>query len=746
MVLLRVILRVVNILLALVGIAVVFGAWWFFWRPLPQTSGEVTAPVSARVQISRDALGTPHIKAASQEDALFAQGYVTASERLWQMDALRRSAAGDLAEIVGPAALPVDEESRKLRMRRIAETIYGRLNARDRADITAYARGVNYFIDTHRGNLPFEFAALDYTPRPWSVVDTLLLALYMYRDLTTSWPDHLERSELMKHGDPAKVAFLFPVRAGDEIQPGSNAFVVSGAHTAHGHPQLSNDMHLEYSIPGIWFMVAIEAPGLKVAGVALPGAPGVIVGHNERIAWGVTNLHFNVQDLYLERLDDRTGQYEYQGHVEQARLERDLIQVKNHKPVEFRQWVTRHGPVIVNANGEHMALKWTAAEPVPFAMAFVDIDRAHDWKEFTDAVSGFPGPGQNFVYADVDGNIGYHASGKLPIRRGFTGELPVEGASGKNEWDGYIPFDQLPSSYNPASGIIATANQNPFPASYPYTVSGAFASPYRSGQIFSRLRAKGKLTPQDALAIQKDVYSDFEAELAHLLVKAWDKHRAGNDDLKPAVNELRKFNGQMDKDSAAALIIVLADRDVRTAIADNVAAGASSDYINGPKNGGPFNMSYPATLRLLRQRPAGWFADYDAMLLECLRDAVRDGRRLQGNSIDKWRYGKYLTLEIDHPILKQLPLIAGYFDVGPIQMSGGATTVKQTTRRLGPSERFTAVVGDWDKSLLNLPIGESGHPLSKHYRDEWSAYYNGRSFPMQFEKVDVKATMVLVPK
>ncbi len=746
MVLLSRFLRVVNIFLAVTGLALAAGVWWFFIRPLPKTSGNVPAPVAGRVEIARDALGMPHIRGASQQDVLFAQGYVTASERLWQMDALRRRAAGDLSEIIGPATLPVDQEAHQLRMRRLAETIYGSLSPHDLADITAYARGVNYFIDTHHASLPFEFAALDYSPRPWSAVDTLLIALYMYRDLTTSWPDHLQRSQLAAHGDPAKVAFLFPVRAGDEIQPGSNAWVVSGAHTAHGHPQLSNDMHLEYSVPGIWFMVALEAPDLKVAGVSLPGAPGVIVGHNQRIAWGVTNLHFNVQDLYREKLDERTGQYLFQGHLEQARLERDLIQVKNQKPVEFRQWVTRHGPVIVNGNGEHMALRWTAAEPVGFSLAFMDIDRARNWNEFNAAVSGFPGPGQNFVYADVDGNIGYHASGKLPIRRGFTGDLPLDGAAGNSEWDGYIPYDQLPSAFNPPSGIIGTANQNPFPATYPFTVSGEFASTYRSRQIFARLRANPKLTPEDALAIQKDVYSGFEDDLAKMLVRAWDAHREGNDDLKPSIDQLRTFNGQLDKNSGAALIVVLTDRNVRAAIADSASTGTGPEYVNGPKSGGPFNMSYPAAQRLLHQRPAGWFADYDLMLLGCLRDALHQGQRLQGKNLTKWRYGNYLTLEIDHPILKQLPGMGTYFNIGPVPMSGGSTAVKQTTSRLGPSERFTAVVGDWDRSLLNLPVGESGHVFSSHYKDQWDAYYNGRSFPLQFDHVDIKDTLTLVPE
>ena len=549
----------------------------------------------------------------------------------------------------------------------------------------------------------------------------------------------------MAHGDPAKVAFLFPVRGGDSVQPGSNAWAVSGAHTAHGHPQLSSDTHLEYSVPGIWFIVALEAPVSKSLGVALPGAPGVIIGHNQRIAWGVTNLHFNVQDLYREKIDERTGQYEYQGKIEQARLERDLIHVKGAKPVEFRQWVTRHGPVIFSGNGEHLALRWVAAEPGKFAMTFTDLDRARNWQEFNAGLAKFPGPGQNFVYADVDGNIGYHAAGSLPIRRDFTGDLPLDGASGKFEWDGFIPYEQLPSAYNPPSGIIATANQNPFPPNYPYTVSGSFAVPYRVRQIFARLQAKPKLTPEDTLAIQKDVYSPFENFLARSLVKAWEKEGSSYGDLKPAIDRLRTFNGQMDKEGVAPLLVVLTDRYVRRAIADNASPGSGSAYANSPASQDPYQMSYGSAEHLLRDRPSGWFTDWDQMLLNALRDGVREAQRMQGRNMDKWRYGKYLKLEIDHPVGNQLPLVASYFNIGPVPMSGASTSVKQTTRRLGPSERMNAVVGDWDRSLLNLPVGESGHIFSSHYRDQWDAYYNGRSFPMQFDHVDAKSTLTINP-
>lgn len=742
----RRILRVLNSLLLIGFVLLAVGAWWFFWRPLPQTSGHLTAPVSARATVDWDGLGVPHIHAATQADAFLIQGYVTASERLWQMDTLRRAAAGDLCEIVGPQALELDEDSRRLRMRRIAESIYGDLSAQDRADTTAYARGVNYFIETHHHRLPFEFAALGYDPKPWSVVDTILIGLYMFRDLTTSWPEHLEEADLLAHGDPAKVALLFPSRAGTEIQPGSNAWVVSGAHTSHGHPQLSNDMHLAYSVPGIWFMTALDAPGLKVMGVSLPGAPGVIVGHNQRIAWGVTNLHFNVQDLYREKLDDRTGQYEFQGHMEQARLETDFIPVKGQKTVELRQWVTRHGPVIVNEKGEHLALRWSAAEKGSFALTFNDIDRASDWTSFNAAVAKFPGPGQNFVYADVDGNIGYHASGKLPVRRGFTGDVPLDGASGQFEWDGWIPYEQLPQAFNPPSGIIVTANQNPFPKDYAYTVSGSFASPYRSAQIRAMLQSKSKLTPLDTLAIEKDVYSAFEDHLARELVAAWDRKGSGEGDLKQAIDFLRHFNGQIDKDSAAALIAVRTDWYVREAMADSAAPGDAQEYMDSPRAHSVLQLSYSVMQHLLDERPAGWFASYDQMLVDCLRSAVHELERTQGRNLGKWRYGNYLQWRLNHPVGSHLPGLASLFDIGPVPMSGGSTSVKQTTMRIGPSERYNAVVGDWDKSLLNVVMGQSGHVMSKHYKDEWDAYYNGRSFPMQFEKVDVKSEVVVNPQ
>jgi penicillin amidase len=729
--------KFVNYAIALALAAAAIAVYWYVWRPLPQRSGSIDAALSAPATVDFGPHGEPHIRAASLDDAFFLQGYVTAQDRLFQMDALRRFAGGTLAEVFGPTLVESDREARKLRMRRIAEDAYVRLPEADRAAFAAYTRGVNQFIATHLDNLPVEFNLLHYQPRPWSTVDCLLLCLHMYRNLTTTWKDELVKNNMLAQGDRAKVEFLFPMRGLVDGNPGSNGWALSGKHTASGKPLLSNDMHLEYSLPGIWYMLYLEAPGLRAAGVSLPGAPGIIVGHNERIAWGITNLHFDVQDLYREQIDDRTGRYMFRGQVEQARAEREIIRVKDRPGVEVDTWVTRHGPIFLSEGNQRLALRWTAAEPGMLQFPFIDVDRAQNWEQFQAAVKRLPGPGSNFVYADVDGNIGYHAVGMLPRRRNYRGDIPVDGASGNFEWDGYIPFEDLPSVYNPPSGIIVTANQNPFPENFPYPVNGNFAPPQRFLQIRAMLSTHEGWQPSDMLTVQKDVYSAFSHFLARQIVDAYQRRNAHNPSLDDSVALLREWNGQMNQNLAAPFLITLAYQHVRRAVAENASAASGLAY--------EFNMAPVVVQRLLTERPAGWFADYDDMLLRALSDAVEEARRIQGREPKRWLYGQYLRIAIVNPVIHQIPLVGKYFDIGPVPMSGSTTTVKQTSRTLAPSMRMTADLGDWDRSILNIPIGQSGQILSRHYNDQWLDYYNARSYPMQFSKIEPASTLQFRP-
>lgn len=732
------VLRVVNIAIAILLVAALGMAYWFVWRPLPQRSGAVAAPIGAAASVAFDDLGVPHVRASSIDDALFLQGYVTAQDRLFQMDALRRFSAGDLSEVVGPSSLEIDEESRRLRIRRIAEAAYVTLPAADRAAFAAYARGVNFFIATHLKNLPLEFSLLHYEPRPWSAVDSLLVCINMFRDLTTSWRRDVAKRTMVAQGDAAKVDFLFAFRSGGMAQPGSNGWAISGARSETGKPLLSNDMHLQLSIPGIWYMTHLTAPGLDVSGVALPGVPGIIVGHNRDIAWGITNLEYDVQDLYIEKIDDRTGRYLYKGQLQQALQDREIIRVKGRAPVELLTWVTRHGPVFLRDGKDSMALRWAVAEPGLIQFPILDIDRAQNWQEFSTALSRFPGPGSNFVYADAAGNIGYHAAGKLPLRRGFSGDVPVDGSSGNFEWDGLIPFDRLPSVFNPPSGIVATANQNPFPPDFPYPVNGNFAPLYRVRQIRDLLNSRPKWSPEDLLTVQKDVYSSFEKFLAGQIIWAYDKRNSHGQGLDDAVKRLRGWNGQMERDLAAPVIADLTFHRLQTAVAE----------IASPGNGALADQVVTSALvqKLFAERPEGWFADYDSTLLRAFVDGMEDGYKRFGHNLKRWKWGSDLNVTVENPVVHRIPWIGEYFDMARIPMSGSSTSVKQTTQRLAPSMRMDASPGDWDRSLLNVPFGQSGQILSSHYRDEWDAYYSGRSFPMQFATVGAKSLLRFQPQ
>jgi penicillin amidase len=737
-------LQYFNIAALLALILALCAVYWYGWRPLPEISGAIEAPVSGRVTVARDALGVPHITAAAIEDALFAQGFVTAQDRLWQMDALRRLAAGRLAEVLGPEFLDADRESRRFRMDRIAERHAAALQPGERAVLAAYARGVNRFIETHRGRLPLEFTLLGYDPRPWTVRDSVLIALHMYRELTATWRDKLSKSALLAGGDAAKVAALFPSLAGAEIQPGSNAWVLAGSRTVTGKPVLANDPHLEYSMPGVWHMLHLKAPGLDVSGVTLPGLPCVILGHNARIAWGATNLGFDVQDLYLEKIDLRTGRYQFRGQTEQAQLEHEAIPVKGGRPVEFAQWVTRHGPVFVD-QGRAVALRWAAADPAGFSYPLLDLDRAQNWQEFSAVLARYPGPGQNFVYADTGGNIGYHAAGRLPVRR-YDGGVPVDGSSGDFEWEGYIPFEQLPQSYNPGSGLIATANNDPFPADYAYRVRGNFAASYRVDRIRELLKGRSKWRADEMIGVQCDVYSAFGRNLAGQIVSAYERRGASDSRIGEAVQALRSWNGKMEKGSAAPLIATLAYQHLRRAVVERASPGNAIFYQDTGTPSAAYQMGPVVLEDLLKSRPKDWFGDWDEVLLRALADGLEEGRRMQGRNLSKWDYGRYNELFLPSPVVGHVPVVGSYFNIGPLPQSGSPVTVKQTTRHIGPSMRTAVDLSDLDKSYMNIVTGESGQVLSSHYKDQWDAYYDARSFPMQFRRVEAKHTLTLEPE
>jgi penicillin amidase len=429
----------------------------------------------------------------------------------------------------------------------------------------------------------------------------------------------------------------------------------------------------------------------------------------------------------------------FRGNTEQAQLDRQLIGVRGRKAVEMDIWVTRHGPIIRSESGKAYSMRWSAMDG--FSFPFFDINRAQNWEQFRTAVGSYWGPGQNFVYADRAGNIGYQAGGRVPIRRGFDGDAPLDGTSGNNEWEGYIPFEQMPSVYNPASGIVASANQNPFPPDFAYRVDGNFADRYRVEQIRALLRGKRGLTVRDMLAVQKDVYSAYDHFLAHQVIAAC-RTRASNEQMAHAALEiLRGWNGQMEKDQPAPMVAELLSREIGQELIQLSLNG--SRVIDMPN----ITPRPQVIEKLLRDRPRGWVPnnDWNQWLEERFFSALQAGRREQGSSVSKWRWGKMLRWKIEHPVGKQLPFVSPFFNIGPVEMSGSGTSVKQTTAVVGPSERMVVDLGDLDNSVQNLVAGESGFVASGHYKDEWRAYYVGDSFTMEFERVEAKEVLRVRP-
>ena len=714
-----------NSLIGLLLLAALGLVYLWVWRPMPPSRGTLSVGVAEPVSILRDERGVPHIRARSIEDALFAQGFVTAQDRMWQMDAIRRLAAGELAEVIGPAALEADRDARRLRIRRIAERAVAAMPPEDRRWLAAYARGVNAYLSRQRNNLPVEFRLLGYQPRPWTPADSFAVALQMYRQMTNSWEEEVKKADLLEKGDAAKLAQLFAIRTGSEMLPGSNAWAIGGQRTASGRPILANDPHLAFSFPATWYQIHLQGGQLDVAGVTLPGVPAVIIGHNQRIAWGVTNLGYDVQDLYLEQLDLNTGRYLTEQGPAQAIPEEERIAVKGQAPEVVRQWVTRHGPAAIRRGDQILALRWAAAEPGAAQFPMVQLNLARDWIQFRAALERYPGPGMNFVYADVDGHIGYQAAGMLPVRSNHDGDVPVDGASGRFEWSGRIPFLELPSVLDPPSGLIVSANQNPWPLTTKRRIHGSFAPPYRANRIRALLEARPNgWKPADMLAIQTDVYSESLHRLARAVVAAVERKGPPPGVPPEAVNLLRQWDGQMRDNLSAPYLISLTYLHARRLIGERAAPGKGAAWSS--------EIAHGIVDKLVTERPRDWFNDWDEVLQQALQDGVSQARRNQGPDPKRWRYGAYLQVTVAHPVLGRLPQIGAFFQLGPVAMSGSTTTVKQTSPTLGPSMRFIADLGDWNGSLCNLTIGQSGHWFSKHFKDQWPAYLEGRSFPMRY--------------
>ncbi|MFZ5880208.1 MAG: penicillin acylase family protein [Chloroflexota bacterium] len=855
-------------LILLVILALLLGAGGVFYfksylpntvakQSFPQTDGEIqVSGLDARVDVYRDAMGVPHIYASSAHDLFFAQGYVHAQDRFWQMDAWRHIGSGTLSEMFGEAQVPTDTFLRTLGWRVTAEAEWEALDPESRAILEAYTEGVNAYLEDHSGPaLSLEYAILgllspDYQLEPWTPVNTLTWGKAMAWDLRGNMDDEIARAVLLKTLTPEQVDQLYPSypedhpvivnKIGDgmssvesqrskvnpDLRPstlrqaqdrlfdldlaptadrialldpwlgqisdgiGSNSWAVSGQLTDTGMPILANDPHLGIQMPSIWYQVDMhcmpksDACPFEMAGFSFAGVPGVVIGHNDRIAWGFTNTGPDVMDLFIEKVNpENPNQYEVNGEWVDFETRQETIDIVGGEPVEITVRLTRHGPVISDAYGPIkdqgdpkdaefvafkdragidlpeqyvIALAWTALTPSTPFEAIWGFDKAQNWDEFRAAASNFHVPAQNLIYADVDGNIGYQMPGDVPIRANGDGRFPVPGWTDEYEWTGYIPFEEQPYTLNPAEGYIVTANNQVPPRDYPYLVTADWDYGFRANRIEEMILAASG--PIDIAYMQKmhaDAYDASAAALVPVLMQV--------ELTDPHVAEVRAlFDGWDFQDTADSAPAALYASFWMHLLADTFNDDLPERY--WPTGGDQY---FEVTRHIVADNTNAWWDDQstpqvetrDDIFAKAIAEAVTEMEKTLGKDSSKWKWGTLHTATFENGTLGKsgVSLIEDLFNRGPFPTGGGKSIVNATgwTTTDGyfvdwlPSMRMIVDLGDLNNSITVHTTGQSGHAYHPHYADMAPLWADVQYYPMWWDQPsaidDAEGHLVLKP-
>lgn len=791
-----------TLILCLVILLAGVGAF-YVQQTLPQTNGSLAVPgVQANVSVARDQWGVPHITAQNSHDLFFTQGYVTAQDRLFQLEFNRSVAQGKLAALFGAgdknSLVDADAFLRTLDFYQSARTEINTMDPTVRTELQAYADGVNAFVAAHPHTLPLEFTILGVQWQPWTALDSLAYGRVVAFSLDNQWYIKYTRALVIAKAGLGVESAIFPAYPDNNptlfaetpntaasvdstlgatgqttsdvatITPGqqtvfaqlpvslirgamvvhdmlgslrdsigSNDWVVDGTRTASHLPLLANDPHLGISMPAIWYEIGLRGGGMDALGFSFPGDPGIVIGHNQRIAWGVTNVGADNSDLYYETLDPQghPGQYRYNGAWLPLQTRSETIDVRSGSPVTITVESTRHGPIINGVFSDvkalpPLALKWTALLPGYSFQGFFQLDSALNWNQFLAAVSNIS-ISQNFVYADVDGNIGYRMSGLLPLRPAANRLAPVDGSTSAYEWHGYVPQSEMPMLYNPPTHIIATANQQIVPDAYPFYVTNLWDSGYRARRIVDLLASKANLTPQDYQNIQADVYNEAAATLTPRFIAAGE---AAGGDAARAAELLQSWDYTMTRDSVAASVYEVTEGNLaRAAIEPQLGKTLYNVY---QSNLGASSI-ISVVVNLTNQPTAPFFgaqsnadanAARDKAIAKAMADAYSTLQTRFGPDTSAWRWGSMHTATFAHPLASVTPLNL-IFGVAPVQRPGDSVTVSvggdgnfssdpaNYAQHTVSSMRQIIDLSNLDNSRWVTTTGESGQPFSSHYQD-----------------------------
>ena len=801
----------ISIVLLIAGLGA--GGWWWARQSLPPLDGEQRLPgLVGPVEVLFDQWGVPHVYAAGPEDAWASAGMLHARDRLWQMELYRRAAYGRLSEVLGAATVPLDRRLRTLGLKAAAETEWAAATPAVRTALSKYAEGVNaQRTRAVSRDKPLEFQLLRFDPGPWTPIDSLAVGRLMAWRLAEN-----HQSELIRHAlasrfgaaEAQRLAGTYPADAptvvgqtlGEQsarvqpaarpvipglewLDPGarrglSNNFVIANSRTTTGRPILGNDPHLPMEFPGIWYEMHLVAAGLDVIGVTIPGTPFVIIGHNQRIAWGVTNTGADVQDFYIERVDVARARYLRGGQWVPIAVSPEEIPVRGESPQPFEVWRTRHGPIFADVGGNWkeppawltrgaerqgerraFALRWDVSGEM--AGAFEAINRASNWSEFVAAVDRFTAPSQNFVYADVDGNIGYAMSGVLPVRASGNGTMPLDGASGEGEWVGRTDPSKLPRVMNPKIGYITSSN-NEIDRRWGGLITRDWAAPFRAMRLHQVLTFNEKWDVNGAIQLQTDTVSVAAEHIASVIPAAIaaGKSSGASEIALRTLEELRAWDRRVDTRPVVAIFQAFEDALWRRTFTDEMGQELFDTFYEWA------GAERPAGLYSILTEPSSrWFDDIgtidrresrNEIYLLAARDAV-DRLENDFGQRDSWNWARIHAAEFSHPLAGGGFPFRWLFNRGPSELPGDGTTINRVSyNRLQPfraweipSFRQVLDVGGWDESRVVLPAGQSGHPFSPHYFDQNDLWRQGQYRTQPFTRAAVDAArahrLLLVP-
>jgi penicillin amidase len=765
-------------------------------RRLPQIAGELKLPgLTAPVEVIRDRWGIPHLYAASTHDLFFAQGFVHAQDRLWQMELNRRTATGKLSELFGEVALDTDRAVRTFGFARTAQIDLD--NAADDIldTIQAYSHGVNAFLQQPAVKLPVEFTLLRHTPEPWTPLDTMAFMRVLVWQLSHAWYGEIVRAQLNEAVGPEHAAELeihYPATSPTTLPQGiefnaidasgllqalhgpfldygkgSNAWCVSGSKTTTGQPFLCNDPHLPLMLPSLWYKIHLVGGSMNTIGISLPGVPMVLIGHNARVAWGMTLAYTDCEDLFIEKIDPaRPNKYRFRDELRTARVVREEIRVKGRaQPHVEEVTLTHHGPIIsdvIGYPGKRVAVNSMALRPSQVARGWLNLNRAAGWNDFVKAMRLIEAPQLNVPYADVDGNIGYWCTGRVPIRAQGKGDVPVPGWTGEYEWLGEVPFEEMPHALNPQQGYVVTCNHRLVPDGYPHFLGEVWMNGYRARRIVEVLESKSQVAIDDLRALQVDFFCVPGVEFAQRVGNL----TADDPDVALALDLLRRWDGCLTPETIGGTVYEVA----RYTLVRNVLEAALSkslvDQVMG-KGFHPLLMTASefyghdtvTILRLLDDPQSWWMRQAggrDAVLTRSLKQAIGWLRSTLGPDQSQWQWGKIHRATFPHAMALQKPLDR-VFNRGPYPIGGDTDTVCQVAmlpddpydnKAWAPTYRQIIDLGDLSRSQWIYAPGQSGQVGHRHYDDLIDPWRKGETIPMLWtrEQVDDAAEGRLVLK